>query len=216
MRGLAAGRSRTMPIVSSRFPLLPYLFATLLALLALSDAGAPSYHAENASALASMGIPAFACTPDLFPDLMAAAIQRHDIRQWAAQNDLVANRLLDDDTTGQSGRQAAGQRRGSESGSSVRVILLQLRLERTGARRDPDVWAGAVREANHCKSCFALERRGRWENNRGVGRQAAIVWSALGRQRPLGVSVISRPSGSLPAVHSHFSGIGGHGFSSYR
>jgi hypothetical protein len=24
-------------------------------------------------------VPAFACTPDAFPDLMAAAIQRHDL-----------------------------------------------------------------------------------------------------------------------------------------
>ena len=47
---------------------------------------------QNAAALAELGVPAFACTPDLFPDLMAAAIQRQDIRQWAAQNDLVTNR----------------------------------------------------------------------------------------------------------------------------
>jgi len=26
----------------------------------------------------------FACTPDLFPDLMAAAIGRHDLGQWAS------------------------------------------------------------------------------------------------------------------------------------
>ena len=64
----------------------------VIALLALSDDGRSSYHEENAAALAELGIPAFACTPDLFPDLMAAAIQRQDIRQWAAQNDLVTNR----------------------------------------------------------------------------------------------------------------------------
>ncbi len=64
----------------------------VIALLALSDAGRPSYHEANAAALAGLGIPAFACTPDLFPDLMAAAIQRQDISQWAAQNDLVTNR----------------------------------------------------------------------------------------------------------------------------
>ncbi|RPJ36616.1 MAG: VWA domain-containing protein [Chloroflexi bacterium] len=64
----------------------------VIALLALSDDGRSAYHEENAAALAELGIPAFACTPDLFPDLMAAAIQRQDIRQWAAQNDLVTNR----------------------------------------------------------------------------------------------------------------------------
>ena len=61
----------------------------VITLLALSDAGAPAYHPENAAALNEIGIPSFACTPDLFPDLMAAAIQRHDIRQWAALNDIV-------------------------------------------------------------------------------------------------------------------------------
>lgn len=35
-----------------------------------------------------MGIPTFACTPDKFPDLMAAAIQNQDITTWAAANDI--------------------------------------------------------------------------------------------------------------------------------
>ena len=48
-------------------------------LLALSDEGAPSYDHENAAALAALGVPAFACTPDVFPDLMAAAIRHEDI-----------------------------------------------------------------------------------------------------------------------------------------
>jgi len=62
---------------------------TMVALLALSDSGAPSYDADHAAALADIGVPAFACTPDLFPDLMAAAIERRDISQWAAANDVV-------------------------------------------------------------------------------------------------------------------------------
>jgi Mg-chelatase subunit ChlD len=52
-------------------------------LLALSDEGTPSYNANLASQLATIGIPAFACTPDRFPDLMAAAIQRADLRDFA-------------------------------------------------------------------------------------------------------------------------------------
>ena len=36
--------------------------------------------------------PAFACSPDLFPDLMAAAIQKRDIGQWAATQNLVIER----------------------------------------------------------------------------------------------------------------------------
>jgi hypothetical protein len=63
--------------------------ATMIALLALSDDGAPSYDADHAAALAALGIPSFACTPDLFPDLMAAAIERRYLGQWAAANDIV-------------------------------------------------------------------------------------------------------------------------------
>jgi Mg-chelatase subunit ChlD len=63
--------------------------ATMVALLALSDSGAPSYDADHAAALADIGVPAFACTPDLFPDLMAAAIERRDIAQWAADHQVV-------------------------------------------------------------------------------------------------------------------------------
>lgn len=62
--------------------------AQLIVLLALTDHGAPAYDAENAAALADLGVPAFACTPDLFPDLMAAAIQKHDIATWAARHDV--------------------------------------------------------------------------------------------------------------------------------
>lgn len=34
-------------------------------------------------------VPGFAFTPDLFPELMAAAIERRDITAWAASNDIV-------------------------------------------------------------------------------------------------------------------------------
>jgi len=52
----------------------------VIVLLALSDEGAPDYDRENAAALAALGAPAFACTPDVFPELMAAAIERRDLR----------------------------------------------------------------------------------------------------------------------------------------
>ena len=61
----------------------------MVALLALADDGAPAYSHDNAAALADLGIPAFACTPDLFPDLMAAAIQRRSLAEWAATNDVA-------------------------------------------------------------------------------------------------------------------------------
>ncbi|MCW2876879.1 MAG: hypothetical protein JWQ95_979 [Sphaerisporangium sp.] len=55
----------------------------VIVLLALSDEGQPHYDRDNAEALAALGVPAFACTPDAFPGLMAAAIERRDIAQWA-------------------------------------------------------------------------------------------------------------------------------------
>jgi Mg-chelatase subunit ChlD len=54
-------------------------------LLALSDEGAPAFNAPLAAQLATLGVPAFACTPDRFPELLAAAIQRSDLRDWVAQ-----------------------------------------------------------------------------------------------------------------------------------
>jgi Mg-chelatase subunit ChlD len=54
-------------------------------LLALSDEGAPAFNAPLAAQLATLGVPAFACTPDRFPELLAAAIQRSDRRDWVAQ-----------------------------------------------------------------------------------------------------------------------------------
>jgi Mg-chelatase subunit ChlD len=64
----------------------------VIALLALNDDGAPSYDHANAAALATLEVPAFACTPDLFPELMAAAINRQDIGQWAAAREVVTAR----------------------------------------------------------------------------------------------------------------------------
>ncbi|MFC8863761.1 VWA domain-containing protein [[Kitasatospora] papulosa] len=48
-------------------------------LLALSDEGAPSYDREHAAALAALGAPTFACTPDHFPEVMAAAIENRPL-----------------------------------------------------------------------------------------------------------------------------------------
>ncbi|MFJ2834783.1 MULTISPECIES: VWA domain-containing protein [Nocardia] len=55
----------------------------VVVLLALSDEGAPAYDHDNAAALAALGIPAFACTPDKFPDLLATALDRGDLTHWA-------------------------------------------------------------------------------------------------------------------------------------
>ncbi|HEX6468470.1 MAG TPA: VWA domain-containing protein [Streptosporangiaceae bacterium] len=58
----------------------------VVVLLALSDDGAPSYDHDTAAALAALGVPAFACTPDAFPDLMAAAVERRDLTEWSERN----------------------------------------------------------------------------------------------------------------------------------
>jgi Mg-chelatase subunit ChlD len=62
---------------------------TCVVLLALSDEGAPSFDRDHAAALASLGVPSFACTPDLFPDLIAAAIERRDLTRWAGAQGIV-------------------------------------------------------------------------------------------------------------------------------
>ncbi|MDB6068045.1 MAG: hypothetical protein JWR26_4253 [Pedosphaera sp.] len=64
----------------------------MICLLALNDEGAPMFDKNHAAAFAALGIPAFACTPDLFPDLMAAAIQRQDINRWVATQGIAASR----------------------------------------------------------------------------------------------------------------------------
>ncbi len=56
---------------------------TFITLLALSDQGKPSFDKNIAAQFANMDIPSFACTPDRFPDLMAAAIQKKDLSQFA-------------------------------------------------------------------------------------------------------------------------------------
>ncbi len=63
-----------------------------ITLLALSDEGAPSYDRALAAKLAALGVPSFACTPDAFPGLMAAAIRRDDVSAWAASQGMVSVR----------------------------------------------------------------------------------------------------------------------------
>lgn len=64
----------------------------LVTLLALNDEGAPYFDHSNADYFATLGIPVFACTPDVFPDLMAAALSKQDIAQWAGSHDIKSVR----------------------------------------------------------------------------------------------------------------------------
>ena len=66
----------------------------VIVLLALSDDGRPGYDANHAGLIAAMDCPVFACTPDQFPDLMAVALTRQDIGQWAAANDIALVRSV--------------------------------------------------------------------------------------------------------------------------
>lgn len=73
-----AMRKRMMDLVNSG--------VQLIVLLALNDDGAPFYDQRNAEFLATLGVPAFACTPDKFPDLMAAALNKQDLSLWVSEN----------------------------------------------------------------------------------------------------------------------------------
>jgi VWA domain containing CoxE-like protein len=72
----------------SRVAQLVTIGVNVIVLLALTDTGRPSYDPALSSRVASLGVPVFACTPDLFPDLMAAALRREDVHSWAAVNDI--------------------------------------------------------------------------------------------------------------------------------
>lgn len=60
----------------------------VIVLLALSDQGRPANDPNLSARVAALGAPVFACTPDQFPDLMAAALRRQDIHAWAAKEDI--------------------------------------------------------------------------------------------------------------------------------
>jgi Mg-chelatase subunit ChlD len=73
----------------SRIAALTGAGVQVVVLLALSDDGAPVFDRENAAALAGLGVPAFACTPDAFADLLAVAIDGGDVAAWAHRTDLA-------------------------------------------------------------------------------------------------------------------------------
>ncbi len=73
----------------SRVASLKQAGVNLIVLLALSDDGHPGFHAQHAEMIAALDCPVFACTPDQFPDLMAAALTRQDISQWAGARDIA-------------------------------------------------------------------------------------------------------------------------------
>ncbi|MDX1415115.1 MAG: VWA domain-containing protein [Candidatus Promineifilaceae bacterium] len=61
----------------------------VVTLLALNDKGAPRFDRTMAQEFVNLGVPSFACTPELFPDLMAAVLEDRDLRYWAATHNIV-------------------------------------------------------------------------------------------------------------------------------
>lgn len=55
---------------------------TVVCLLAISDQGKPSYNENLAQKIAKNGIPSFACTPNLLPDLLEAAIKGNNLAEF--------------------------------------------------------------------------------------------------------------------------------------
>ena len=55
----------------------------VISLLALSDSGAPWYDEHTARKLSSIGIPCFACTPNLLPEFLEGALKGYDLKEMA-------------------------------------------------------------------------------------------------------------------------------------
>jgi hypothetical protein len=58
-----------------------------MCLLALSDSGVPSYDPNLAKRLSAVGVPCFACTPNLLPQMLEAVLKGRNLEQVAAKFD---------------------------------------------------------------------------------------------------------------------------------
>jgi VWA domain containing CoxE-like protein len=58
-----------------------------MCLLALSDSGVPSYDHELAKKLAAVGVPCFACTPNVLPQMLEAVLKGRNLEAVAAKFD---------------------------------------------------------------------------------------------------------------------------------
>jgi hypothetical protein len=76
-------------LLHSRVDELVRAGVTVVVLLALSDEGAPAYDHDQAATFAALGVPSFACTPDVFPDVLAAALEGRDVGRWANEHGLL-------------------------------------------------------------------------------------------------------------------------------
>jgi hypothetical protein len=69
----------SVAVMRRRFAELVAAGIHVIVLLALNDQGAPMYDHSNADFLASINIPCFACTPDMFPSVMADFLNNRSI-----------------------------------------------------------------------------------------------------------------------------------------
>ncbi|MEO1291647.1 MAG: VWA domain-containing protein [Pseudomonadota bacterium] len=76
-------------VMLHRLALLKQTGVRVIVLLALNDDGRPGYAQEHAVKVAALDIPAFACTPQQFPDLMAVCLRGEDIASWAASEGIA-------------------------------------------------------------------------------------------------------------------------------
>ncbi len=60
---------------------------TVICLLALADGGRPYYDAQMAQKIAGMGIPCFACNPQMLPVLLERALRGQDLQQFQKEFD---------------------------------------------------------------------------------------------------------------------------------
>lgn len=72
-------------LMRERFARIKESGVKVVVLLALDDNGSAAYDRSNAQFLANIGIPAFACTPDKFPDLMGAVLNNQDLTTWVSE-----------------------------------------------------------------------------------------------------------------------------------
>lgn len=63
---------------------------TVVSLLAIADGGKPYYDTQMAGRLASMGIPCFACTPAILPQLLEHAFKGYDLQAFEKSSEKLS------------------------------------------------------------------------------------------------------------------------------
>ena len=59
---------------------------TVISLLALADGGKPYYDAQMAQRIAGMGIPCFACNPQMLPRLLEKVLKGQDLTEFEKES----------------------------------------------------------------------------------------------------------------------------------